>query len=80
MNSLDTKYVRNGHFCWHSLPEQMESTQILCAMRSEPVRLGQFSRLMPGTSEKILTQNLRQWEADGIVVKKDISDLVLHIE
>jgi DNA-binding HxlR family transcriptional regulator len=28
----------------------------------------------------MLTQNLRQLEADGIVVRKDMSDLVLHIE
>ena len=54
--------------------------QILCAMRSGPVRLGQLARIVPGASKKMLTQNLRQLEADGIVVRKDMSDLVLHIE
>lgn len=28
----------------------------------------------------MLTQNLRRLEADGIVVRNDMSDLVLHIE
>jgi DNA-binding HxlR family transcriptional regulator len=54
--------------------------QILCAMRSGPVRLGQLARLIPGASKKMLTQNLRQLEADGIVVRRDMSELVLHIE
>jgi DNA-binding HxlR family transcriptional regulator len=49
-------------------------------MRSNPVRLGQLARLIPGASKKMLTQNLRQLEADGIVVRKDMSDLLLHIE
>ena len=33
-----------------------------------------------GCLEKMLTQNLRKLEADGIVVRKDLTDLVLHIE
>jgi len=41
---------------------------------------GQLARLIPGASKKMLTQNLRQLEADGIVVRRDLSDLVLHIE
>ena len=28
----------------------------------------------------MLTQNLRQLEADGIIVRKDMSDLILHIK
>jgi DNA-binding HxlR family transcriptional regulator len=42
--------------------------------------VAQLARLIPGTSKKMLTQNLRQLEADGIIVRKDMSDLVLHIE
>ena len=49
-------------------------------MRSGPIRLGQLARIVPGASKKMLTQNLRQLEADAIVVRKDMSDLVLHIE
>lgn len=53
---------------------------ILCAMRSSPVRLGQLARMIPKASKKVLTQNLRELEASGIVVRRDLSDVVLHIE
>ena len=54
--------------------------QILCAMRSGPIRLGQLTRLIPDASKKMLAQNLRQLEANGIIVRKDLSDVILHVE
>ena len=55
--------------------------QIFCALRSGSVRLGQLARLIPeAASKKMLMQNLRQLEACGIIVRKDMSDLVLHVE
>lgn len=80
MNSVDARYVRNTTLTVAVLFQSKWRVQILCAMRSGPVRLGQLARLIPGASKKMLTQNLRQLEADGIVVRKDMSDLVLHIE
>jgi DNA-binding HxlR family transcriptional regulator len=80
MNSADTRYVRDATFAVGVLFQSKWRVQILCAIRSEPVRLGQLARLIPGASKKMLTQNLRQLEADGVVVRKDMSDLVLHIE
>jgi DNA-binding HxlR family transcriptional regulator len=80
MNSVDAKYIRNTTLAVTVLFQSKWRVQILCAMRSGPVRLGQLARLIPGASKKMLTQNLRQLEADGIVVRKDMSDLVLHIE
>jgi DNA-binding HxlR family transcriptional regulator len=53
---------------------------ILCAMQSGPVRLGQLTRIIPRASKKVLTQNLRELEASGIVLRKDLSNSVLHIE
>jgi DNA-binding HxlR family transcriptional regulator len=44
------------------------------------VRLGQLARLIPGPSKNVLTQHLRQLEADGVVVRTDKSDVVLHVE
>jgi hypothetical protein len=70
MNSLDTRYVRNATFAVGVLFQSKWRVQILCAMRSERVRLGQLARLIPAASKKMLTQNLRQLEADGIVVRK----------
>ena len=49
-------------------------------MRQGPVRIGQLGRLIPGASKKVLAQSLRKLEADGIVVRRDLSELVLHVE
>lgn len=54
--------------------------QILLAMCSGPVRLGRLARVIAGASKKVLTQNLRKLEADGIVVRTDFSNVVLHVE
>jgi len=80
MNNSNAKYVRNTAFAATVLFQTKWRIQILCAMRSGPVRLGQLARLIPGASKKMLTQNLRQLEADGIIVRKDLSDIVLHVE
>lgn len=56
------------------------TVQILCVMRERPVRLGQLRRLIPGASKKALTANLRSLEAEGIVVRRDLSSSVLHVE
>jgi len=76
----DSRYARRATLTAEVLFRGKWKLQILCAMRSGPVRLGQLARIVPGASKKMLTQNLRQLEADGIVVRKDMSDLVLHIE
>src|ERR1700728_2952684 len=75
-----SRYVRRATLTAEVLFQGKWKLQILCAMRSGPVRLGQLARIVPGASKKMLTQNLRQLEADGIVVRTDMSDLVLHIE
>lgn len=54
--------------------------QILLAMCSGPVRLGRLARMIPGASKKVLAQNLRKLQADGIVVRTDFSNVVLHVE
>lgn len=80
MKGLDTTYVRSAAFTVDVLFQGKWKVQVLCALRSGPVRLGQLGRLIPGTSKKMLTQHLRQLEADGIVSRKDMSDLMLHVE
>jgi DNA-binding HxlR family transcriptional regulator len=54
--------------------------QILCAMRSSPVRLSQLTRLIPAASKKALRSNLRALEDAEIVVRRDMSSKVLHVE
>jgi DNA-binding HxlR family transcriptional regulator len=54
--------------------------QILWVMRAGPTRLGQLARRIPCASKKVLTENLRELEANGIVVRRDLSGNVRHVE
>jgi DNA-binding HxlR family transcriptional regulator len=53
---------------------------ILYAMRSGPVRLSELVRLVPGASKKALRAHLRDLETAQIVMRRDLSDRVLHVE
>lgn len=79
-NGIHSKYARGAVLTVGVLLDKKWKVQLLCAMRCGPVRLGQLSRLIPGASKKVLTQHLRQLEVDGIIVRIDRSDRVLHVE
>ncbi len=53
------------------------TVQILCAMRTRPVRL---RRQIPSASKKALTGSLRSLEAARVVLRRDLSSSVLHVE
>ena len=53
---------------------------ILCQMQHGPVRLGQLTRALPRASKKSLTANLRWLERVGIIARKDLSGVRLHVE
>jgi len=54
--------------------------QILCAMRARPVRLSELKRAIPFASKKALTAALRSLEAARVVLRRDLSHSVLHVE
>ena len=56
------------------------SLEIMCAMRTEPVRLSRLMRLIPAASKKALRANLRSLESAQIVVRRDLSNTLLHVE
>lgn len=49
-------------------------------MRGGPVRLGKLVRLILKASWRTLAQNLRSLEGAGIVIRRGLSDLLLHVE
>ncbi len=80
MNRAASQFAHHASFTADTLCHGKWRISILCAMRSGPVRLGQLARIIPKASKKVLTQNLRDLEAAGIVTRRDLSDVVLHIE
>ena len=74
---FDAAYARHARLTTDVLLQGKWRIEILCAMRRGPVRLGQLARLIPDASKKMLTQNLRKLEADGIVIRSDLSDTTL---
>lgn len=76
----DRNYARSAATTAGLLFDKKWKVHLLCAMRFNSVRLGQFARLIPEASKKVLVHHLRQLEADGIVVRVDKSDLLLHVE
>jgi DNA-binding HxlR family transcriptional regulator len=47
---------------------------ILCEIREGPRRFSDLRRDIPGISEKVLAQHLRDLEADGIVARREFHD------
>jgi DNA-binding HxlR family transcriptional regulator len=78
--SDSSAYIRLAHVAEEALFQGKWQVQILCSMRSGSVRIGQLGRLIPGASKKVLTQSLRRLEFQGIVVRRNLSDLILHVE
>ncbi len=80
MNRAASQFAHRASFAGDTLLHGKWRVHILCAMRSGPIRLGQLARTIPRASKKVLTQNLRDLEAAGIIMRTDFSEAVLHIE
>jgi DNA-binding HxlR family transcriptional regulator len=55
-------------------------TVILSRLKEGVHRYGELRRLVPGISEKMLTQRLRELEADGLVTRRDLGTVPPHVE
>ena len=53
---------------------------ILWGLRNEARRFGELRRQIPGISEKMLIQHLKEMEADGIVTRKDYREVPPRVE
>ncbi|MGC4813247.1 winged helix-turn-helix transcriptional regulator [Micromonospora sp. DT228] len=53
---------------------------ILAHLKEGVHRYGELRRRMPGVSEKMLTQRLRELEADGLILRHDRETTPPHVE
>jgi DNA-binding HxlR family transcriptional regulator len=53
---------------------------ILWVLGSDPRRFGELRRQIPGISEKMLIQHLKELESDGIVSRKDFRQVPPRVE
>jgi DNA-binding HxlR family transcriptional regulator len=54
-------------------------TVILAWLKEAPHRYGELRRRVPGLSDKVLTQRLKELESLGLVVKKAVRDSSTHV-
>ncbi|ADV84462.1 winged helix-turn-helix transcriptional regulator [Terriglobus saanensis] len=79
LNPMDASYT--GHVSRViELLQGKWTVQILCAMRTRPVRLSELKRAIPSASKKALTASLRSLEAARVIFRRDLSSSVLHVE
>lgn len=55
-------------------------TLILWEVNIGPRRFGELKRLLPGVSEKVLAQQLREMETDGLVRRESFPGAVQKVE
>ena len=53
---------------------------ILWELHDHPRRFGELRRRVAGISEKILIEQLREMEADGLLCRRSFGGKVLHVE
>src|SRR5436305_9636612 len=53
---------------------------VLWHLASGPRRFGELRRLVTGISEKMLIQQLREMQGDGIVARKDFREIPPRVE
>ncbi|CDZ41197.1 HxlR family transcriptional regulator [Neorhizobium galegae bv. officinalis] len=55
-------------------------TDILWEINIEPRRFGELKRILSGVSEKVLAQQLREMEADGLIRREVFAEKVQRVE
>jgi DNA-binding HxlR family transcriptional regulator len=79
MQTVDTSYAKRVLRVVELLQGKW-TIQILCEIREGPVRLSELKRSIPAASKKALTASLRFLEVKRVVLRRDLSSSVLHVE
>ncbi|WP_420546758.1 winged helix-turn-helix transcriptional regulator [Curvivirga sp.] len=53
---------------------------ILALLKEEPMRFGEIKRQIEGISQKVLTENLRSLERDGLLTRTVYDEMPLRVE
>jgi DNA-binding HxlR family transcriptional regulator len=53
---------------------------ILVALKRGPQRFNRLRSMVPGVTSQVLTESLRDLERDGVVVRREYSDVPPHVE
>lgn len=53
---------------------------ILYHLRGQPRRFNELRRLMPKVTQRMLTQHLRELEADGVIIREVREQVPPHVE
>lgn len=53
---------------------------ILCLLKEGKKRFSELQRAMPAVTKKMLSQQLRELEADGIIIRKVFDDIPPKVE
>lgn len=53
---------------------------LYCLMEYEPVRFNEMQRYLKGVADKTLSQNLRELEADGLIVRRAYPQIPPKVE
>lgn len=74
------KTYKNGVLMTLSVMGNKWKPLILCHLLDGPMRPAEIKRIVNGISPKVLTEQLRQLERDGIIIRKVFNEVPPHVE